>query len=59
MHTLPSDPYLLLSVVNMKLRNTYASLTELCEDLEEDESALCDALEAIGYRYDPEGNQFK
>ena len=37
---LPKDPMLLLSVVNMKLRDEYDSLDALCEDLEEDPDAL-------------------
>ena len=30
---LPKDPIMLLSVVNMKLRDTYSSLDALCDDL--------------------------
>ena len=31
---LPSDPIMLLSFVNMKLRDQYASLDALCEDMD-------------------------
>ena len=30
---LPKDPMMLFSVINMKLRDCYASLDELCEDM--------------------------
>ena len=30
---LPEDPMMLFSVINMKLRDCYASLDELCEDM--------------------------
>ena len=30
---LPEDPAMLLSVVNMKLRDNYNSLEDLCEDM--------------------------
>lgn len=56
--TLPGDPVMLLSVVNLKLRDFYPSLDALCEDLEADRSALCAQLSAIGYTYDAARNQF-
>ena len=33
MMKLPEDPVMLLSFVNMKLRDQYASLDDLCDDL--------------------------
>ena len=33
---LPNDPMMLLSFVNMKLRDQYGSLEALCEDLDQD-----------------------
>jgi len=56
---LPKDPVILLSYVNMKLRDEYASLQELCGAEDADPSALTDSLAAIGYQYDEEKNQFK
>ena len=56
--TLPKDPLLLMSVVNTKLRDYYSSLDALCDDLNEDRAALEGKLSAIGYRYDPQRNQF-
>ena len=31
---LPKDPMVLFSVINMKLRDCYSSLDELCEDMD-------------------------
>ncbi len=55
---LPGDPILLLSFLNMKLRDFYPSLDALCDDLDEDKTAICAKLSAVGYEYDPQRNQF-
>lgn len=55
---LPKDPYMLLSIINMKLRDFYPSLDALCDDLDEDRQAIDDALKSIGYSYDPQRNSF-
>ena len=55
---LPQDPNILLSYINMKLRDQYPSLAALCEDLGEDQAALCRTLEGLDYRYDPVYNRF-
>ncbi len=55
---LPKDPVMLLSFVNMKLRDFYDSLDALCEDLDADRQDILDRLEGIGYQYDAERNQF-
>lgn len=56
---LPKDPMLLLSVLNMKLRDAYDSLDDLCEDLDEDRSELEEKLRAAGFVYDENRNQFR
>lgn len=56
---LPQDPYILLSVVNTKLRDTYPSLDALCDDLNGDKAALIETLAGAGYAYDRSSNQFK
>lgn len=56
---LPRDPMTLLSVVNMKLRDEYASLEELCEDLELDRNELEERLRAAGFVYDPARRAFR
>ncbi len=55
---LPGDPVMLMSVINLKLRDNYPTLDQLCEDLEQEKDALCARLSAIGYEYSPEHNQF-
>ncbi len=55
---LPNDPIMLLSVVNLKLRDFYPNLEALCEDLDVDAAQLCAALETVGYAYSAERNQF-
>ena len=55
---LPRDPMILFSVLNMKLRDFYPSLDALCDDLDEDRQAIIDAMKAVGFRYDPNRNQF-
>lgn len=55
---IPKDPVMLLSFVNLKLRDFYADLDALCEDLDVDRAELTEKLEGIDYRYDAERNQF-
>ena len=56
---LPQDPAILLSFVNTRLRDQYPSLEALCDDLDADPVGLTEKLAAIGFRYDPEQNQFR
>lgn len=56
---LPNDPIMLLSVVNMKLRDSYPTLEALCEDMEISPEELESRLKAVGVEYDKENNQFK
>lgn len=55
---LPEDPYMLLSVVNMKLRDSYPSLDALCEDLEVDREELEAKLKSVGFVYDSKNKKF-
>ena len=55
---LPQDADMLLSIINMKLRDFYGSLDALCEDLDEDKEQIQKTLSWIGYIYDGEKNQF-
>ena len=55
---LPSDPITLMSVLNTKLRDEYASLETLCDDLELDIAELTGRLHEAGFDYDQERNQF-
>lgn len=56
--SLPKDPFMLLSVVNMKLRDFYSSLDALCEDLGEDRAKLEKTLNDAGFEYDEKNNKF-
>lgn len=58
MERMPNDPVMLLSLVNMRLRDRYATLQALCEDLGWEEGALREKLENISYRYSEVQNQF-
>lgn len=55
---IPQDPVMLLSFVNLKLRDYYGSLEQLCEGLDINGQDLIAKLEGIDYRYDREKNQF-
>ena len=55
---LPNDPIMLLSVVNMKLRDAYSSLDALCEDMDVSKEEITSKLAQVGYEYDREKNQF-
>ena len=55
---IPKDPVMLLSLVNLKLRDFYSSLDALCEDLDVDEKEIIEKLASIDYHYDAERNQF-
>lgn len=55
---MPKDPVMLLSYVNLKLRDFYSSLDLLCEDLDADRDELVEKLASIDYHYDEEKNQF-
>lgn len=54
----PKDPAMLMSWANMKLRDYYKSLDELCEDLEIDRNELENKLKQAGFEYNPQLNKF-
>lgn len=56
---LPQDPMMLLSVINMKLRDYYGSLDELCDDLDVERTALERKLHEAGFEYDGHQNRFR
>lgn len=55
---IPKDPVMLVSFLNLKLRDTYASFDALCEDLQLDPEETTKAVASIDYYYQPEHNQF-
>ncbi|MBK1811846.1 DUF4250 domain-containing protein [Clostridium sp. YIM B02505] len=52
------DPFILLSIINMKLRDFYNNLDALCEDIDISKDVLIDRLLSVGYTYHQETNQF-
>ncbi len=54
----PKDPVMLLSYVNLKLRDFYPSLQAMCEDMDVSEEEITDRLASISYHYDKDRNQF-
>ena len=55
---IPQDPVMLLSFINLHLRDFNGSLKQLCDDLDVKEQEITDKLAAIDYHYDEERNQF-
>ena len=55
---LPTDPMILLSYVNTKLRDDYPTLDALCDDLNVNRAQLEQQLQAIDYTYSAELNRF-
>lgn len=53
------DANILLSIINMKLRDFYNNLGALCEDMEINEEILKEKFSEVGYNYDETINQFR
>lgn len=58
MENIPSDPFMLLSFLNMKLRDEYDSLDSLCDDMGIDKDAIVEKLREAGFEYSEEQNKF-
>lgn len=56
---LPKDPYILVSLINTKLRDFYAGPADLCKSMGLDQNQLEQTLSAAGFRYDPDTNQYR
>lgn len=56
--TLPKDPHLLLSMVNMKLRNEFENLEDLAHHYHLDPKEIVNALALHGFHYDHDRHQF-
>lgn len=55
---IPQDPIMLLSFVNLKLRDFYSDLDAMCEDLDIRKAEIEEKLKAVGYVYDKQLNKF-
>ncbi|MGN1181151.1 MAG: DUF4250 domain-containing protein [Suilimivivens sp.] len=55
---IPKDPAMLLSYVNLKLRDFYKNLDDMCEDMDVSKEEIEEKLDSIGYCYDGQKNQF-
>lgn len=55
---IPQDPIILVSYVNTKLRDQFATLTEFCSYYDVEEEELCNTLNSIDYHYDETTNRF-
>lgn len=58
MENIPDDPIMLMSFINMKLRDFYPSLEALCEDMGINRQELEDRLGAAGFEYNITTNRF-
>ena len=56
--SIPNDPMMLLSFMNLKLRDFYNSLDDLCADLNVDKASVIAKLSTIDYEYDKDLNKF-
>ena len=56
--TLPEDPMMLFSFINMKLRDNYSSLDELCDDMHLQKEMLVQKLKSAGFEFSQENNKF-
>ncbi|MGI6219515.1 MAG: DUF4250 domain-containing protein [Bacteroidaceae bacterium] len=55
---MPEDPMMLYSFINMKLRDCYPSLEELCEDLNLNQQEITQKLKSAGFEYNRALNKF-
>ncbi|MBQ7156417.1 MAG: DUF4250 domain-containing protein [Bacteroidaceae bacterium] len=55
---LPQDTMMLFSLINMKLRDFYSDLDELCNGEGINKEQLCAQLATAGFEYSPEHNKF-
>lgn len=58
MSAFPNDPIILLSFINMKLRDSGDSLNEICKSANIDTDLIIKKLSLIGYSYSPAKNAF-
>jgi len=52
------DPNIILSIVNMKLRDQYQTLDAFCYDEDVKKEELMQILDRAGFKYNKKNNQF-
>lgn len=57
--SLPEDKYILLSYVNLKLRDEYSTLDEFCAAEGADREEIIKKLSSAGFTYSEETNSFR
>ena len=56
--SIPNDPVMLLSFVNMQLRDHYSNFNDFCKTNSLDKKLITDKLASIDYQYNESTNQF-
>lgn len=56
---IPNDPFMLVSYINLKLRDEYSSFEALCDGLDVDGNEITKKLADAGFSYNKEQNQFR
>ena len=56
--SIPKDPFMLYSYINMMLRDKFDSLEEFCNVNDADPEEIIEKLRTAGFEYDAELNQF-
>lgn len=59
MNSIPKDPNMLYSYINMMLRDEFDSLEEFCAAKDVSPEEILEKLAASGYSYDETINQFR
>lgn len=55
---MPKDPMMLMSFINMKLRDFYPTLDALCDDMDVDRQVLEGKMAEAGLEYNAAANKF-
>ena len=58
MTNIPKDPMMLLSYINMQLRDFYPSIEELCKALDVEKSEIDEKLATIDCKYESVCNRY-
>ena len=58
MDRLPQDPIMVMSFINLKLRDFYPSLEALCEDMDINRQELIEKMLKAGFEYSETNKRF-